>query len=48
MSEFYLQILSLDLNLTNKIPAQGTYVDQRGTVKRMVNRLGYFFETGLR
>jgi hypothetical protein len=31
-----------------KVPARGTYVDQRGTVKRMVNRLGYFFETGLR
>ena len=31
-----------------KIPARGTYVDQRGTVKRMVNRLGYFFETSLR
>jgi GntR family transcriptional regulator len=25
-----------------KIPARGTYVDQRGTVKRMVNRLGFF------
>lgn len=31
-----------------KVPARGTYVDQRGTVKRMVNRIGYLFEAGLR
>ncbi|MCG6889303.1 MAG: winged helix-turn-helix domain-containing protein [Gammaproteobacteria bacterium] len=31
-----------------KVPARGTYVDQRGTVKRIVHRLGYFFDSGLR
>ena len=31
-----------------KVPARGTYVDQRGTVKRMVNRIGYLLEAGLR
>jgi DNA-binding GntR family transcriptional regulator len=29
-------------NILYKIPARGTYVDQRSTVKRMVSRLGYF------
>jgi DNA-binding GntR family transcriptional regulator len=31
-----------------KVPARGTYVDQRGTVKRIVNRIGHLLEAGLR
>ena len=31
-----------------KVPARGTYVDQRGTVKRIVNRIGQLLEAGLR